>query len=378
MKKIKSNPYVYSYTPFLNLSNKKHLLKKSGVKKISINDLRHYLNFHTLPTIIPKKGEASEKILNIFLSNQIRFGPKKYITSLQDYWLKKINYFITNNLPLNFVILGFPFKIPVLLKTDRSFPDMGEVLSLKRLYDLCCLIEKIYSPGAKINIITEEVFGHFNNMSKEELKNYQKFLRFLVKKLDWDKKLFFTPLDEMENFTNNFEEKFQSKINELEQKFIKNDKKFMKKYNGAYNSLYHITNTKRLNLPLNYLMDIYREKTFKKIVVERTKKLLGYYTHLMLIKYLAYLELRDDINFIEKNFPDSLMLSVSPKPYRLGIHPVDKKIIRLPYHGVTVFDEKNKKFSIEYLIDLKRQKWVVEEVFLEEDRENKPFFYIKK
>lgn len=378
-KKIKSNPHVYSYVPFYNLSAKKINFKKKLRKKINSEDLKTYLEYNKIPNFKIKGKDINEKIFNLFLNNNIRFGPRKNIITLKDYWIKKINFFVSKNKTLHFVILGFPFKIPVLLKTNRTLPDMGELLSLKRLYDIAQLIKTFYKKGAKITIITEEIFGAFNNMKKEEIINYQEFLAFLTKRFQWDENLTFYSLHKMEDQILNFEKEFQDKIDELEQNFINSKKSFLKKYYGAYPSIYRITNTKRFKLSLSELMDVYNEKkeTKKKSILQ-LKKIIEYYTHSMLIKYFAYLELRDKFDFINKNFPNSLMLSVSPKPYRLGILPVGKDFIRLPYHGVTVFDEKNKKFSIEYLIDLVRQNWHIEEIYYDEDKEKTPFFYIKK
>ena len=378
-KNIKSNPYVYSYVPFYNLSAKKINFKKIGKQRFNSKNLKIYLEYNKIPPLKIKGKDVSEKIFNLFLDNNIRFGPRKYIISLKDYWIKKINFFVSKNKPLHFIILGFPFKIPVPLKTNRILPDMGELLALKRLYDITQLIKVFYKKGGKITIITEEIFGTFNNMKKEEIINYQKFLAFLLKKFQWDQNLTLYPLHKMEDQIINFEKEFQDKIDELEQNFINRKKSFLKKYYGAYPSIYRITNTKRFNLSMNEFMDVYNEKkeTKKKSILQ-VRKLIEYYTHSMLIKYLAYLELRDKFDFINKNFPNSLMLSVSPKPYRLGILPVGKDFIRLPYHGVTVFDEKNKKFSIEYFIDLIRQNCYIQEIYYEEDKEEKPFFYIKK
>lgn len=378
-KKIKPNPYVYSYVPFYNLSAKKINFKKKLRKKINSEDLKTYLEYNKIPNFKIKGKDINEKIFNLFLNNNIRFGPRKNIITLKDYWIKKINFFVSKNKTLHFVILGFPFKIPVLLKTNRTLPDMGELLSLKRLYDIAQLIKTFYKKGAKITIITEEIFGAFNNMKKEEIINYQKFLTFLTKRFQWDENLTFYSLHKMEDQILNFEKEFQDKIDELEQNFINSKKSFLKKYYGAYPSIYRITNTKRFKLSLSELMDVYNEKKeIKKKSILQLKKIIEYYTHSMLIKYFAYLEIRDKFDFINKNFPNSLMLSVSPKPYRLGILPVGKDFIRLPYHGVTVFDEKNKKFSIEYLIDLVRQNWHIEEIYYDEDKEKTPFFYIKK
>lgn len=377
--KIKSNPYVFPFTPFLDLSNKNFYLKKLGRREIDFREIKELIN-RNLRLSISVKGETiEEKILNIFLNPEIRFGPKQYILSLKDYWLNKIRYFTKKNEPLRFSILGFPFKIPVPLKTNRILPDLGEIIALKRLFDIQFLIRQFYQPGAVIYVVTEEVFYKFNDMKKNEVNNYQNFLRKIVKIMGWDNVIKFISLHEMEKLANNFKDLFQEKKDYLERLFINGDKKFLKQYYGAHSSIYYITNTRRFGLGEKELMDVYNKdykKRNKKILL--VKELIKNYSHLMIIKYLAYLKLRDDLNFFEKKLPNVIQLSVSPKKYRLGIIPLKKNIVRLPYHGVLVYDKEKNKFTIEYLIDLKRKKWKVWEIYLKEDEEDKPFFYIKE
>jgi pyoverdine/dityrosine biosynthesis protein Dit1 len=376
--KIKANPYVYSFSPFENLNNKTIKWKIKGKKIIDFNQLTKIINQETL-SIETLGNSFEEKIFNLFLNDKICFGPKKYLYELKDFWIDRISHFTKAKKPIKLSILGFPFKIPVLLKTNRIYPDLGELLSLKRLVNICQLIKKIYPTGAKVYVVTEEVFGMFNNMNQDEIFGYQQFLKELVIKMGWNQFLELISLSEMEKLSKSFNNQFQEKINHLERLYINSDSELMKKYRGAYPSLYHIFNTKRFELNESELIDLYNKnkKLTKNKKILKLRQLLKYHTHFMAIQYFAYLQLRDELGFFDKVLPNVLMLSVSPKKYRLGIFPINERITKLPYHGVVVYDKKENIFNIEYLIDLKRRPWEITEVFLKGDKEEKPFFYIK-
>lgn len=377
--KIKSNPYVFPFTPFFDLDKKTFFLKKVGEKEIDFNEIKRLLN-KTIKLLIKPQGESlEEKIFSLFLNPEIRFGEESYILSLKNFWLEKIKFFTKQNKPLEFSILGFPFKVPVPLKTNRVLPDLGEIIALKRLVDILLLIKHFYPPGGIVHIVTEEAFYKFNNMKKNEVLSYQDFLKEIVKKMGWKNFIKFMSLDEMETLTDNFDGLFQQKKDHFVNLYITWDKKFIERYHGAHSSIYYIVNTQRYNLTENELMDVYNKKkntNRKKILLVR--RFIENNAHSMTIEYLAYLELRDELGFFKKKLPDAIQLSVSPKKYRLGIIPLGKNIIRLPYHGVPVFDKVKNRFTIEYLIDLKRKKWQVTEVYLKDDKEKKPFFYIKE
>ncbi len=370
---IKSNPYVYPYTPFKNLGNKNflsHFESKTVSTKYVLNTL------DSLPKLkVNAVGDTTEeKILSIFLDDEILFGPKEYVLGERKLWLTKILYFVKKGVPIEMTILGFPFKIPVPLKTDRTLPDMGEVLCLKRLDELNKLIQAIYPPGARITIVTEGIFGSFNYMAKKEYKNYEKFLKKLAVLLELDKTIDFTALEDMEKLDKKFTANYKAKVMEFEKLVDEGDPNITKKYQGAMDSMLRIVNTRDFGFNKKSLMEAYNfRKKNVSLEADRIRKHINKILPGMIIKYLAYLSMRDELRFLQKAFPGALNLTVSPKPGRLGIIPVAKNVYRLPYHSVPV--KKGNYFTLEYLIDIERTGKKYIKIFWDKDGEHKPFFY---
>lgn len=380
MKKLNSNQYVYPYTPFRDLSNKVFSSVMSPSRTVSTKKILQFLKEQPREKIIVKGKTPAEKILNLFLHKSVLFGPKGYVVDEKMKWIEKFSYFIDRNKSLQLTILGFPFKIPVPLKTDRTMPDMGEVLALKKLNELAEQIKSMYAPGAKITVVTEGVFGSFNGMSAKEYNGYKAVLDFIIDKMNWNKNLTLLKLDSMESLDTNFKKRFEAKIKAFEKLYKQKDKAFIKKYEGARESLLRIVNTKGLNVPNEVLMDVYNYSLPSKDLtneVKRIRKNILNEVHTMLVKYHSYLSVRDDLDFIQRKIPHAITLSVSPKPGRLGIIPINSHSVRLPYHGIVVYHKKKKIFTIEYLIDIRRDNKTYVPIFWSEDKEKKPFFYIR-
>lgn len=375
--KMRSNPYVFPSKDFYDLSFKKIFDNFGGEKIINFYEVVSILNELNFPKIkINSNRKIEEQILSFFLHTEIRFGPKKFIKESEKFFKKRILYFYKNKKPLAFTILGFPFKVPVYLKTDRILPDMGEVLFLHRLYKIAEFLDNIYPFGVKIYIFGEGGFAPFVGLSLKEAQNYYDFLIFLNKKLGFDKFLEIYSLSEMENEPD-FEKIFSKNLQKLEELYQKKDKEFLKKFKNVLKPIFRIVNSREYSLEV--LMDVYNEDLkFKDLSPEAQKirKELLQKASKAILQYFAYLKTRDDLNFLEKRVPFYLPLTVSPKLNRLGIWPIRRNCWILPYHGVAVFFEKEKKWDLEYLIDLRRREENIVKIFLKEDKEKKPFFYI--
>ena len=381
MNKIKSNPYVYPYVPFYDLSDKKYRATFTDGDFLNLNQIKKILNFLENPKIILKGKTYEEKILSIFVNKNVLFGPKNFILHDKKKWLDAIKYFTDKKRPVLFSILGFPFKIPVSLKTDRTVPDMGEVLMLRKLYTIGESVSKVYPHGVKINVFTEGVFGKFNSTPEAEFKNYYKALKKINKSLKFDKYIQIIELEEMEKLSVNFDALFEKKLTQIKHLLKTREKNIVKKFKGIDDSLKRIVNSKKYNLEERELMDIYnpslKDKDLPKYL-QNIRKNINKNIKVLGINYLAYLSVRDDLDFLNKKLPGVLTLSVSPKPGRLGVLPIDKHCVRLAYHGVPVYHPGKKRFSIEYLIDLKRKSGTYKKVFFKDFPEStKPFYYIK-
>ncbi|MEK7188562.1 MAG: L-tyrosine/L-tryptophan isonitrile synthase family protein [Patescibacteria group bacterium] len=370
---MKSNPFVYPFVPFKDLSDKTIRWKLEEPSKINFRELKKILKRIKFSSAKIKGKTIEDKILSIFLDKNHLFGPSSFITRDKKLWLEKIRYFTSRKKPLLFTIHGFPFKIPCPIKTDRKVPDLGEILIMLKLNSVWESITKIYKPGAKITLITEGGMGKFVGVSEEDWKTYQIQLRKFVKLLNFSKKMNLVEISEMEK-NNDYKKIFKKTLNEIKKLYKSKDKLIIDRVGKTFDSTYRIVSTENYNEET--VMDIYNEG-IKAVRIVKLRSALKKKTFESIFNYLAYLKTRDTLNFVEKIAPHSLPLSVSPKPGRLGIIPISAYCKRLPYHGVPVYHREKNIFTIEYLIDLRRKPGKYEKVYLKEDWENRPFYYIE-
>lgn len=94
----------------------------------------------------------------------------------------KIREKIIESQELVFLLPAFPAKSTSPVKTSGRLPDMGEVLALKSLQDLCEKISSLYSPGARIIICSDgRVFSEVVKVSDEEITSYQHGIQEILK-----------------------------------------------------------------------------------------------------------------------------------------------------------------------------------------------------
>lgn len=373
---MQSNPYVYPYTPFQDLSNKNFTSIFKEKKTISLSDVQAILQRLPVPPPHISGENIAEKILSLFLDENYLFGPASYIEQCHKDWLTKMNYFIHENKPLQFTLLGFPFKMHVPLKTNRILPDMGETLSIHRLYVLTQLIADIYVPGCVITIFTEGAFGDAVGVPGDECDHYRDYLQKLITILGYDKTLKIIDLREMEKTVPDFDDRYKKRTEYFRDLYEKKDSEYMKKFEGTASAIKRIVATTMYDEQL--LMDVYnddlRDEDASQAVVTARKDIEKRMRE-AIFQYHGYLQVRDDINYLSHAIPHGLSLSVSPKPERLGIIPIHKDCIRLPYHSVPVYYRSQNQFFLEYLIDIKRSGHEYTPVYFEQDGEDKPFYY---
>lgn len=375
-EKVKANPYVYPYVPFEDLANKHLRDNFTQSQTITWEDLKNLVAEVKSPSPEVFGETVAERILSMFLDENYRFGPKDILEENREKWLSKLEYFLAKNEPVQFTILNFPFKIPVPLKTNRFLPDLGEVLALQRLQVIAENVKSIYTPGAVITCFTEGSFGRFTGVTEEVWRPYHEELAEIIKRLNFDS-VRLVPIVEMEKSVPDFETRFAQRVEELKKLYEEKDSDFMKKYEGTFPSVYRIVSTRDYDLPT--LMDVYNEDLAEAVVspeVQRIREDIKKRTQEAIFKYHAYLMVRDDINYLDKTVPQALSLSVSPKPTRLGIHPISSECNRLPYHGVTVYYPKEALYLVEYLIDIRRRARRYTPVHLEGDKDDNPFYYL--
>lgn len=101
---------------------------------------------------------------------------------------KRIKEMISESKELIFLLPAFPAKSPSPAKTSGSLPDLGEVVALKGLQDLCEKISSLYIPGARIIICSDgRVFSEVVKVPDEEITLYQNGIQEILKKYDLNK-----------------------------------------------------------------------------------------------------------------------------------------------------------------------------------------------
>ncbi|MES2253320.1 MAG: L-tyrosine/L-tryptophan isonitrile synthase family protein [Pseudomonadota bacterium] len=99
--------------------------------------------------------------------------------------IRKIVYFIDNNLPIDIRMVGFPFKsINQNSKVIDQKADMAERLSLQYLQGMIDKINVVYSKGATLTIICDGIaFGDVLGVDNVHIQLYEDTLRTLSKDL---------------------------------------------------------------------------------------------------------------------------------------------------------------------------------------------------
>lgn len=94
---------------------------------------------------------------------------------------QKISRQMEARVPVQIVLPAFPAKSSNREKTMGVLPDLGEVLALQRLDNLCKEIQKAYSPGAEILICSDgRVFNDLVLVSDTAVNAYQKGISKII------------------------------------------------------------------------------------------------------------------------------------------------------------------------------------------------------
>lgn len=372
---MKSNPSVYPYIPFFDLSQKSFNSHISNGETITLGELRRLFLSIRQPDVPPQGKTTAERILSIFLHDEIRFGDSEFIQSSFDIWIEKLNFFIGKRQKILLTLLGFPFKVHVPLKTERRLPDMGEILVLARLAHIVHLIKKVYPIGAKITLFTEGAFALFAGVELQESHAYAERIKVLVSLLGLEESIEMRAVSEAEHLEG-FHEHLAEKKKSLEALYDTRDAEFMRKYEHTYGPVYRIVSSPEE--PIDVLMDVYNEELASTDASEKVREIrneLEKKTHTATMLYLAYLATVHEMEFLVAAVPNALPLTISPKYGRLGIQPIGTHCTKLPHHGVTVFGTGKQEFTIEYRVDILRDGRSYTPVHLQDDIDPKPFFY---
>ncbi len=379
---LASNPYVYPSDQFLTVGKPVTAVMKESriVSEASIASLIEKilppLDIHLAQD--PK--DSAKNVLAIFLSPNVCFGGAQNIQADEDHWLKRIRFFTDQHTSLSFTIHGFPFKMPISVKTNRRLPDLGDYASLFALNRLMITIGNIYPPGAQLTVICEDGFAPFMGIAPHVASDYQASLTRFAYDLGLSN-LQFTAITDMEKLPG-YQKIFNSKVRIIEEKYKQDDEDFAGRYRRVFPILFRVVDSTAYEDREDDLVLAYNASTsqISLATLKSDKPELAVMiddisgrTHDAIVAYFAYLETRDDLGFVERIAPNSLPLSVSPKKGRLGVFPIEPSLTKLPYHAVPVIKEGH--LAMYYLYDLLRESVALTPVHLESDDDPLPFYY---
>ena len=182
--------------------------------------------------------EICQEVIRIFTESLLYHHPThdKFEQIGKEKMIEKIKYWMNENEPLKFCLPAFPAKSPnTSSKVFGIFPDYGEYLALKSLYNFACKISQIYDKGCVILLISDgRVYNDLVTVSKENVSKYHNCIQSIIDKNNWNKHIQITNLSQL----------IQDQNNELEPKPNEDD------YN--YNNTNHEVNQLATKLVLKY------------------------------------------------------------------------------------------------------------------------------
>ncbi len=272
---------------------------------------------------------SASQILNLLyeirnVSHPIKMEDQNEEEPFREYQLAKIEKYMSEGSPIHMVLPAFPAKSPNPKKTLGTEPDLGEVLGLQKLNTLCDRIAEIYSPGAEITICSDgRVFSDVVLVKDNDVDTYGRVIRQIIDECGLKNLSTYsledvfagTSYDEMRRLLT---EEFAEDLEILRER-TKSESDALALFNGIHRFMFE----DQLVLFPERSKNQAREKA----------------------KGLAYEVIRRNnawSRVVEKQFPQSLRLSIHPQSLRstkIGVRLVDSNDLwRTPWHSVTVFD----------------------------------------
>ncbi|WDE05954.1 L-tyrosine/L-tryptophan isonitrile synthase family protein [Thalassomonas viridans] len=128
------------------------------------------------------KAAMAEQLLPVIQSYLVADEQDKFNEQGAALLLGQLIYFIEKDLPLEFILPGFPCKSPN--DVDKSFsvmPDYGEVRAIERLDEFAGRLNGLYAPGCRVTILSDgTTFSDIVCVAEEDKEAYKAALRKLT------------------------------------------------------------------------------------------------------------------------------------------------------------------------------------------------------
>jgi pyoverdine/dityrosine biosynthesis protein Dit1 len=235
---------------------------------------------------------------------------------------RKMKAKILKSQELVFLLPAFPAKSPSPAKTSGAMPDLGEVLALQGLNELCEKISDLYEPGARIVICSDgRVFSDVVRVSDEQISEYQKGIQDIVTEFNLSKISLFA-LDDL--FPDKSADQMRDVLLDTYARSVEDVRNLVllrEDYKKLFNGLHKFLLEDELELN----PDISKNKATQETKIR---------TYELMRRSDAWSELLNGV------FPDELRLSIHP--YKIEHEKFGIKLISssskwaTPWHNVTV------------------------------------------
>lgn len=366
----KSSAYVFPFRPFRNLSQSEPTIRLNERKSVQSSFFQPMLDIISPQVALPEGERLEDRIVALFASDKVRFGSREWITDLAQHWAEQARYFIERDEPILFTILGFPFKAPVILKTDRILADFGELAMLKNLHEIGEAISREYAPGAKIHVFAEGAFAPINGMPQADSDAYFASLVAMTKAWGYDTYIELHETNAIAEQTAGFKEVWADAAKDLSDRQAAGDEKTVTALKDSFPVTFHLNANPGVSE--DELRNAYRDDPSARELRQSltNRSLEG------VVNYRAFLEARDRVQLLELFAPKALAMTVSPRPGRLGVRPLPEPADVLPYHGLPIWDDEANALLIDYRWDFFCEDVQATPVYWENDLEDKPFLYL--
>jgi len=247
--------------------------------------------------------------------------------------LSKIVSAVEQKKPVTFVLPAFPGKSPNLAKVLGPLPDMAERCALEFLQHLCDRVRRFYSPGARIVLCSDgRVFSDAVGMRDEDVTGYQEEISKMIAVLG---------LTSISTF--NLEVPYEGlSFDEMRRRLMERHGEPLDVLKASINRGkdldcdVHDREAHRLYCGITRFLVEDAMHPGQKQSRSSLQKECRIRAYTVIQRSKAWGE------FIEKQFPDSVRLSIHPQSCgdkKLGIRLIDPDNWQTPWHGVAVYVE---------------------------------------
>lgn len=364
-----TSAYVFPFKPFAFLDVVEENSSFLPPRHITADNLQPALDILAPRLELPAGDDLAQRLLEFFADPAVCFGDPSWILQLGEHWKEQFNWFIARNEPILLSILGFPFKAPVPLKTNRKLADFGELVMLARLNRIGEAITRAYTPGAVTHVFAEGSFHEMNGMPREDADAYFAGLETMLTQFGYDAHVKLHDTSRIADEVPGFKKVWAEVEAEIAARRDAGDPATVDALTAASPVTFHLNANPGVSdedLRLAYLGHS-EAAALRGELDARTQQ--------GVVRYRAFLEARDRVSLLEIYAPRAIGLTVSPRPGRIGVRPLPAPADVLPYHGVPVWNPRTEVLEVVYLWDLKRSGLTLEPLLLDSDPERLPFLY---